>query len=64
MEKSKTSLADVLEKSVTAADRLEHKDLIFNYGGTGYPTTLHSWNIQSYGVFWNQKRWCYPSKLS
>lgn len=40
MEKSKTALADVLEKSMIAADRLEHKNLIFTYRGTVYPTTL------------------------
>ena len=39
MEKSKTALADVLEKLMIAADRLEHKDLIFTYGESVYPTT-------------------------
>lgn len=40
MEKSKTALADVLGKSMIAADTLEHKDLTCTYGMTAYPTTL------------------------
>ncbi|XP_025940879.1 sulfotransferase 6B1-like [Apteryx rowi] len=40
MAKPKTALADVLEKSMIAADTLERKDLIFTYKGTVYPTTL------------------------
>lgn len=42
MEKSKTVLADVLEKkkSMITTDRLEHKDLVFTYRETVYPTTL------------------------
>lgn len=28
------------EKSMVTADRPEHKDLVFTYGGTVYPTTL------------------------
>ncbi|KAM8809414.1 sulfotransferase 6B1-like [Eudromia elegans] len=40
MATSKPALANVLEKSMIAADTLERKDLIFTYKGTVYPTTL------------------------
>jgi len=37
MEKSRPALSEVLEKSTIAADRLEHKELIFTYGGEYLP---------------------------